>query len=132
LGTRLLSKGGLVLVLAVTLPMTAACSKPQPNAPSQDFAQRHRCPIGSLESIKEGTDRMRVSGCGESELYVRSCENPAGAQPPPRADQPMTEGEARLSQPRPAYGEPGCAWTREHKSLAPPGSVAQPKWLSVP
>ena len=122
------------LAMGTMLLCLAGCSKPQPNAPSQDFARRHQCPVKRVESAKEGSDRMRVTGCGESELYVRSCENRAGAFPVNDTRQPVSESEARLSPPAPPpYGVPGCAWAREQRTPAPPaGSASQPKWLWVP
>ena len=122
-------RGGWPALIATCLCL-AGCNKPQPNAPTQDFARRHQCPVGRVESAKEGSDLMRVTGCGESELYVRSCGN-RGAAPPPTNMQPLTEGEAHLQTPQPPAGDQGCAWARE-KPPAPAGSAAQPKWLSNP
>jgi len=76
---------------------------------------------------------MRVSGCGEHELYVRSCENHGGASPPLDSHQPPTEGEAKSSLPHSPLSEQGCAWARERPMPAPAaGSAAPPKWLSTP
>lgn len=110
----------------------AGCNKPQPNAPTQDFARRHQCPVSRVESTKEGADRMRVTGCGESESYVRSCETRGGALPPNDSHQPITEGEAHSALPHSPQSEQGCAWAREHAPAPPAGSGSQPKWLSVP
>jgi len=118
---------------AAAFSCLTSCSKPKPNAPTQDFARRHQCPVGRVETSKEGTDRMRVSGCEESEVYVRSCANRGGALPPVESHQPVTEGEARRPLPQAPLSEPGCAWAREQKSPPPPaGSAPQPKWLSTP
>ena len=117
---------------AATFLCFVGCNKPQPNAPTQDFAHRHQCPVGRVESVKEGSDHMRVTGCGESEMYVRSCERRDVALPPRESHQPVTEGEARTAQPQQAFTEPGCAWARQKPVVAPAGSAAQPKWLSTP
>lgn len=124
---------GGCLALAATFSSLTGCNKPQPNAPSQDFARRHQCPVARVTSFKESAEQMRVKGCGESELYVRTCERRGGAPPAPESRQPLTEGEARLAPRPPPSSEQGCAWAREQKQPAPPaGSVAPPKWLSVP
>ena len=129
---RFLSRGWLTL--ATTLLCLTGCSKPKPNAPTQDFAQRYRCPVKTVSSAKEGSDRMRVSGCGESALYVRSCGNRGGALPANIAHQAPNEADAKSPLPAQApYGEQGCAWARQQKMPAPPaGSAPQPKWLSEP
>ena len=127
---RFFSWGWLALVAPFSC--LTGCNKPQPNAPSQDFARRHQCPATRIQSSKEGLDRMRVTGCGESDLYVRSCENRGGASPPFESHQPVTEGEAHNSLPHPPPSEQGCAWAREQKTAPPAGSASQPKWLSSP
>jgi len=125
--------GGWLALAAAFLCLTA-CSKPQPNSPTKDFARRHQCPVSSVESTKEAWDRMRVSGCGESELYVQSCSNRGGALPANESRQPLSESEARLGlSARPTNAEQGCAWARQQPSLvSPAGSTPQPKWLSTP
>ena len=130
---RFFSRGWLV-ALATTFSCLTGCNKPKPNAPTQDFAQRHRCPVKSVKSMQEGSDRMRVTGCYESEVYVRRCGNHGGALPPRDSRQPLTEAEARISAPGPLpQSEPGCAWSRELRMPAPATSGApQPKWLSQP
>ena len=132
MSNRFFSRG--YLALATTLLCLPACSKPKPNAPTQDFAQRYRCPVKSVSSAKEGSERMRVSGCGESELYVRRCGNRGGAMPPSDAHQPITEQEARVPRTAPPpLSEQGCAWSRQQKLPDPPaGSAPAPKWLSEP
>ncbi|HEY0463657.1 MAG TPA: hypothetical protein VGC79_05585 [Polyangiaceae bacterium] len=76
---------------------------------------------------------MRVTGCGESELYVRRCGNRSGTLPVNESLEPVTEAEARFSQrTQPPFSEPGCAWTREQKTPVPAGGPPQPKWLSDP
>lgn len=120
------------MVLAASFLCLIGCNKPQPNAPTQDFARRHQCPVKTVKFSKEGADHMRVTGCGESELYVRSCANRAAVLPPSPSPQPMTEGEARLPRTAPPSSEPGCAWAREQRPPPPSGSAAQPNWLSVP
>ncbi|HYQ47217.1 MAG TPA: hypothetical protein VER11_34840 [Polyangiaceae bacterium] len=120
------------LALATALLALAGCNKPQPNAPTQDFSRRHQCPATRVENEKIGSDRMRVSGCGESELYVRRCENRGGASPPIESHQPVTEGEARSSLPHPPLSEQGCAWARQQTMPAPPSGSAPPPWLSSP
>jgi hypothetical protein len=122
------------LVLATAFLCFTGCNKPKPNAPTQDFAQRYRCPVKTVTSAKEGSDQMRVTGCGESELYVRRCGNRGGAMPANEGHQPLNEADAKSPPPAPAaYGEQGCAWSRQQKLPAPPpGSPPQPKWLSDP
>ena len=110
-----------------------ACAKPQPSAPVQDFARRHRCPVSLVESLKEGSSRLRVSGCGESDLYVRSCENKAPAAPASPAQKPLSEAEVKFQPPsQPPFMEQGCAWTRPAPRALPPPGTEQPKWLSEP
>ena len=132
MSNRFFSRG--YLALATTLLCLSACSKPKPNAPTQDFAQRYRCPVKSVSSAKEGSERMRVTGCGESELYVRSCGNRGGAMPANVAHQPLNEADAKSPMPAQApYNEQGCAWARQQKRPAPPpGGAPPPKWLSEP
>jgi len=120
------------LALATTLLSLTGCSKPKPNAPTQDFARRHQCPATRVETEKVGGDRMRVTGCGESELYVRRCENRGSASPPFDSHQPVTEGEAKSSLPQPLNSEQGCAWARQQTMPAPPSGSAPPPWLSSP
>jgi len=129
---RSLRRGSLALSAAFLF--LSGCNKPQPNAPSQDFARRHQCPIKMVESGKEGSDRMRVTGCGESEMYVRRCESRGGALPANVAHQPLSEADANLPQPSQApFSEPGCAWARQQTMPPPPaGAAPQPKWLSEP
>jgi hypothetical protein len=119
-------------MLTVTILCLVGCSKPKPNAPTQDFANRHRCPVTRVQSSKEGADRMRVTGCGESDYYVRSCENRGAVAPPPEQRQPLSEAEARIAPPNPPVGGQGCAWEREHKLPAPPAGSASQPWLSAP
>jgi hypothetical protein len=128
------SRGRLVWVWAGTLLCLYGCSKRQPNAPTQDFARRHQCPVSRVESAKEGSDRLRVTGCGDSELYVRGCGNRARAVPATEPRQPITEAEAKFSPaPEAPFSEPGCAWTRQQRTSPTPGGAApQPKWLSDP
>ncbi len=112
----------------------AGCSKPQPSAPTQDFARRHHCPVTQVEADKEGSVRMRVSGCGQSDVYVQTCENSGASYPESNVSAPITEAEAKHSSPRrTTFIERGCAWTRAQNTGAPPaGSAQQPKWLSNP
>jgi hypothetical protein len=129
---RFFSRGWLV-ALATTFLCLTGCSKPKPNAPTQDFAQRYRCPVKAVTSAKEGSDRMRVTGCDESEVYVRRCGNRGGALPAVESHQPPTEGETHSAATPPPFSEQGCAWSRQQKLPdPPPGSPPQPKWLSEP
>jgi hypothetical protein len=132
MGNRFFRGGSLAVAAAVLL--LAGCNKPQPNAPSQDFARRHQCPVKTVKSGKEGSDRMRVSGCGESELYVRRCENRPGAVPASVAHQPLNEADVKLPPPaQTPLSEQGCAWARQQTMPAPPpGAPPPPKWLSEP
>lgn len=116
----------------VTVLCLSGCSKRPPNAPTQDFARRHQCPVTTVKSTEEASNRLRVTGCGESEIYVRSCENKPVAFPASEAHQPILEAEAKNSPPLP-LSEQGCAWTRQQAMPAPSASGAQPpKWLSTP
>lgn len=124
----------MLLLAAITAHGLAGCSKPQPAAPTQDFARRHDCPVGSVEADKEASNRMRVTGCGESEIYVRTCGSRGASFPESDARQPMTEAEGRHSSPRrPAFDGSGCAWSRQQNlSTTRAGGPTQPKWLSEP
>lgn len=119
---------------AVASLYSVGCSKPEPNAPTKDFARRHHCSENSVESEKEASNRMRVTGCGESEVYVHSCENRGVGLQVSESRQPITEAEAKHNSPRqPPLGEPGCAWTRQQNTATPRANGAQqPKWLSDP
>jgi len=121
------------LVTATALGL-AGCSKPQPNAPSQDFARRHQCAVSAVTSDKEASNRMRITGCGESEIYVRNCENSRPSAPVAEPRQQITEAEVRHASPRAtSFSEQGCAWTRQQNASAPRADGApQPKWLSEP
>ncbi|MBN2192110.1 MAG: hypothetical protein JW751_04780 [Polyangiaceae bacterium] len=112
---------GLLLVTSVLLAV--ACSKPREFAPTGDFARRHGCPASRVETIKERSDRVRVNGCGASEVYVRECENRASLVPPSEPHLPPNEADARHSPDsfNPAPGEVGCAWSREQRSIVPIG-----------
>lgn len=79
-----------------------------------------------------GKDNMRVTGCGESELYERRCENRGAASPPVESHQPLTESEARMSPPRSSSNDPGCAWARQQTQPPPPAGSVPPPWLSAP
>jgi hypothetical protein len=81
-----------------------------------------------------GPDQMLMTGCGESEVYVRSCGNRDAALPNSEAHQPVTEAEAKFpSAAQPPFNAPGCAWSRKQNTPAPrAGSAPQPKWLSDP
>jgi hypothetical protein len=122
------------LLAAATVLCSVSCSKPQPSAPTQDFARRHQCAVTAVESQKEAPNRMRLTGCGESEIYVRNCENRGVSYPDPQVSQPITEAEAKHSSPRRSnFNEQGCAWTRAQNTSAPrAGGTQQPKWLSPP
>jgi hypothetical protein len=124
----------VVIQAAMALFGPAGCSKPQPSAPIQDFARRHHCSVSAVDSDKEGSDRMRVSGCGDSEIYVRMCETGGAPLPQNDARQLITEAEAKHSSARQATGSPGgCAWTRQKSSgLSRSDGKSQPKWLSNP
>lgn len=114
-------------------PYLSSCSKPEPAAPTKDFAQRHQCPVKAVETDKEASDRMRLSGCGQSEIYVRKCENRPVSVPEPQTSQLITEQEARHTpRYRPTFNESGCAWTRQSDMVAPRAGTTQPKWLSAP
>jgi hypothetical protein len=120
------------IALAATLLCLSGCSKPQPNAPTQDFARRHQCPVKSVRSETEGSDRMRVTGCGESEVYLRTCGNRGAVAPRSEARAPISESEARYSSAHPPSAQTGCAWSRKQSAPAPSGGAPQPKWLSDP
>jgi hypothetical protein len=106
------------------LLIAAACSKPRAFAPTDDFARQHDCPASRVHHSEEGQGRVRVSGCGQSEIYVRTCENRAASVPPAK-ERPafVTEQDQRLSgdQFAAAPGQVGCAWSREEMPAVPPG-----------
>lgn len=123
------------LMITIVL-FSAACSKPKPSASAQDFARRHQCPVQTLESDQEASDRLRVTGCGKSEIYVRKCEKSRAAFPATDSRRPVDEAEARAThteQSRSTLGEEGCAWSRQQNTSAPGAAGSQqPKWLSEP
>ncbi len=112
-------------LLLVAMLTASACSKPWASAPTEDFVRRHACPASRVETTKEGSDRARVTGCGDSEVYVRDCANRSSSfpgKPEPRA--PLTESEARgLGSGNTGPAETGCAWTREQER---PGADFRP------
>ena len=117
-------------LFATALVFLVSCSKPQPSAPTQDFARRHNCPIKEVESNKEPSGKMRVTGCDTSEVYVLACANSQAEYPENEVRMPVTEAEAKYNPPRrSAFVQGGCAWTREQRTSA--GSQ-QPQWLSSP
>jgi hypothetical protein len=120
--------------VAATAFCLCGCSKPQPNAPTQEFSRRHQCPASAVQTVHEGADRMRLTGCGVAELYVRSCVSPGVASPASEARQPVSEEEARYSSSaQPPSGGPGCAWSRKQNMPASgTGGAPLPKWLSDP
>ena len=114
-GTRL-SAARLLATLFVALLLALGCSKPRPFAPTDAFASRHACPESRVERIDEGENRVRVTGCGESEVYVRDCENRPSASPAGKERRaPLSENEARFSGAPSAPAETGCAWSREEE-----------------
>ncbi len=106
---------GIGSFLLAAMLLGAGCEKPKPSAPAADFAKRHGCPASRVETLENTSNRMLVTGCGESELYVRRCANRTLAAPPEdKPRQPRSEEEAKFS---PATSAPpdssGCAWSRE-------------------
>lgn len=99
-------------LLGVLLCLTVlGCEQQKPPAYTADFARRHHCPDGDVSTLDEGSGKKRVSGCGESELYVYECASrPPISRPEPRT--PAVEPEPR-SVPPTSEGETGCAWTRK-------------------
>ncbi len=112
----------IVLYPFALLIAASACSKPRAFAPTDDFVRRHGCPAKSVETMKEGSDRVRVSGCGQIEVYVNGCANRSATFPPPTERRPpVSESEARFSSESPSPHGVGCAWSREPPHDIPPG-----------
>lgn len=105
-------------LLLAALLLASACGKPNASAPTEDFVRRHACPAKSVETIEEGRHRVRVTGCGESDIYVQDCANRSSQGPgEPATPMPLSESEARSSRTSTfAPAEAGCAWSREEKS----------------
>lgn len=61
--------------------------------------------------VMEGPDRMRVYGCGKSELFVRRCASRSSPGPVSES-RPVTEVEARAPSPAAGPTPTGCAWSR--------------------
>jgi len=89
--------------------------------------------VKTVETDKEASNRLRISGCGQSELYVRKCENRQASFPERNVSELITEQEAKHTpRNRPTFNETGCAWTRERDTSTPRAGTTQPKWLSAP
>lgn len=123
-----------VALAATSVLGSVSCGKPQPSAPTQDFAQRHRCSVGEVEVDKETSNRMRLTGCGKSEVYVRICESGGPPPPPNEVRQPITEAEAKhTSIRRETFSREGCAWTRQQPNgPSRTDGKPQPRWLAEP
>jgi hypothetical protein len=99
------------------------CAKPKPAAPTADFMRRHSCPESKVKTLTEGSDKMRVTGCGSTEVFVYQCVNGSshiGGEPTVPSPQP--DPEPRSSQPSPTTTlGGGCAWSRQRPE--PSGSL---------
>jgi hypothetical protein len=96
------------------------CNQPKPDAPTADFIRRHECSEGKVSTLKEGPERMRVTGCGQTEVYIHECAN-GSVQPPSRSELsvPPPIAEPRVTpQPSNIPNQVGCAWSREKRDPA--------------
>jgi len=104
------------LLLLGALLLAAGCSKPRQFPPTSDFTQRHGCPSRSVQTTHLSSDRVLISGCGESVEYVRDCANSGAASSPgAESPRPVMESEARNPPDPFPNNQGGCAWTRERK-----------------
>jgi hypothetical protein len=108
-------KVSLILVLVVSSLVGLGCTKPKkPPATVVDFAKRHHCPEGQVRSQEEGASRARVSGCGQSDVYVYECAGSSthtATRPDP--NEPSPEPEPNIARATSVPDQTGCAWTRE-------------------
>lgn len=103
------------LVAPLLLALIAACAPSKPPATTSDFVRRHSCPESLVETTEEGPDRIRVSGCGKSEVFGWRCSNVGSAPPMAPKHAPLTESEARFPSGPSGPNETGCAWSRERQ-----------------
>ncbi len=112
-----------VWLLVSTALLTPSCAKSTPAPLTADFARRNSCPAGRVETSKEGPDRMRISGCGKSEVLVRDCASRT-SPPPGRAESVQApEAAARSLRADPAVSNDlGCAWSHDPTDRATTGN----------